>query len=67
MRRLSLRPEDLHIQSFPTSAAALDLRGGLGAGLNTVGKTCGNPPASADDPSCLAGRDGPTRLVMCCV
>ena len=66
MRKLSLRPEDLRIQSFPTSAAAPDLRGGLGAGLNTVGKTCGNPPAS-DDPNCLAGRDGPTRPIMCCL
>lgn len=66
MRTLSLRPEELHIQSFPTSTAALELRGTMQAGLNSVGKTCGNPPAS-DDTTCAYGRDGVTRPIQCCL
>lgn len=65
MRKLSLRPEELRIQSFPTSAAALELRGTMQAGLNTVGKTCGNPPDT--ETTCEYGREGPTRPAMCCV
>jgi hypothetical protein len=67
MRKLSLRPEDLRIQSFPTSAVPLEMRGTIEAGMNSVGKTCGNPPASLNDPNCLAGRDGPTSPAQCCI
>lgn len=66
MRKLSLRPEDLRIQSFPTSAAPAELRGTMEAGLNTVGKTCGNPP-DTDVIGCEYGRDGATRPQLCCV
>ena len=66
MRKLSLRPEELRVQSFPVSTAAVELRGTMEAGMNSVGKTCGNPPDT--DPSiCVEGRAGPTRPVMCCV
>jgi hypothetical protein len=63
MRTLSLRPEDLSIQSFPTGPQAL--RGGVDAAMNTAGNTCGNPPAS--DPDCRWGRDAPTRIIQCCI
>jgi hypothetical protein len=66
MRTLSLRPDDLHVQSFPTSAGAVELRGTLQAALNSVGKTCGNPPAS-DDTTCEYARGGPTRPIQCCI
>jgi hypothetical protein len=66
MRKLSLRPEELRVQGFPTSTAALELRGTMQAGMNSVGKTCGNPPAS-DDTTCEYGRDGITRPAQCCV
>lgn len=63
MRKLSLRTEDLHIQSFPTSAGP-DLRGGTNVEMNTVGKTCGISPVAVDDPH---GRDGTTAPRHCCV
>lgn len=66
MRKLSLRAEDLRIQSFATAAAAPELRGTLPAGVATVLQTCGNPP-DTDALGCEYGRDGTTRPVHCCV